>query len=399
MRSAARDELIVGLKRAREQTLKLVSHLAPAQWQVPYLDTVNPPLWEIAHVAWVQEFWCLRWQNGAVVKPCLLPDGDAWFDSRSIAHRPRWSLPMPAHAEIFEYMAEVLDRTIDGLRRAPDTAEKLYFYRLVLFHEQMHIEALAYTWQTLDVSLGLPEKMPSSIKHQAGGAVADRIDACTWALGAARASAAATEPWRSSGEDFIFDNEKWSNPIEIASFEIASEPVSNAEYLQFIRDQGYSNPSFWDPDFFAQLNREGRQLPCYWREHNGQIQRRRFDIWETLPLDETLVHVSAFEAQAFCSWAGKRLPTEAEWEVAAHKAANFCWGDRVWEWTASTFEPFEGFTADPYTEYSIPSFGNTRVVRGGSYLTPRPLVHPKFRNFFAPQRHDMFVGFRTCRSL
>lgn len=406
VRGAGRNQLIEGLTQARRRTLQLVSHLEPAQWQVPYRVTINPPLWEIAHVAWVQEYWCLRWRQGAVVKPCLLPDGDRWFDSRSLEHRPRWTLPLPPRAEIFDYMSRVLDQTIDTLRQAPETAEDLYFYRLVLFHEQMHIEALAYTWQTMALGLGSTEQMPKSSLAGAGAA-AQRVEACSWELGSRRPLSTAeglqSDVLKSNGswaeQNFVFDNEKWAFPVEIAAFEIASEPVSNAEFLQFVIDPGYLKPEFWDTEYFSRLKLESRRMPPYWREHEGQIQRQRFGVWEALPLDEAVVHVSALEAQAYCRWAGLRLPTEAEWEVAAHTSADFQWGDRVWEWTADTFEPFAGFSADPYTEYSLPSFGNTRVVRGGSYLTPRDLIDPKFRNFFAPDRHDMFIGFRTCRGV
>ena len=390
MRSAGRDQLIIALTQARQRTLQLVEHLQPEQWQVPYLETVNPPLWEIAHVAWVQEYWCLRWRAGVVAKPCLLADGDAWFDSRSIAHRPRWTLPLPGVQVIYDYMAQVLELTLESLRQAPETAEGLYFYRLVLFHEQMHIEALAYTWQTLGTALGLPDQMPKNASATSAGQTI-HLDAANWELGS-------RPDGQRPDDSFVFDNEKWAFPVRCAAFEIASQPVSNGEFLQFVQADGYANPTFWDALSFGKLNQESRRMPRYWREHDGLWQRLKFGQWEALPLDEPVVHVSAIEAQAYCHWTAKRLPTEAEWEMAAHKATGLRWGDQVWEWTADAFEPFEGFSPDPYTEYSLPSFGNTRVVRGGSYLTPRGLVHPKFRNFFAPHRHDMFIGFRTCAS-
>jgi gamma-glutamyl hercynylcysteine S-oxide synthase len=390
VRSAGRTELIEGLKQVREQTLQWVAYLQPEQWQVPYLGTINPPLWEIGHIGWFQEYWCLRWRQQAAPAACLLPEGDNWFDSRSIDHPTRWALPQANHGQIRDYLAETLERTIDGLKRAPESPDGLYFYRLALFHEQMHVEALAYTWQTLGIRLGIHSGLGPPLPALKPLALLDppqRVSRCTWRLGS------------SAQESFVFDNEKWAFDVEVPAFEIASEPISNALYLQFVLDSGYSNPQFWEADYFSQLRREGRHLPRYWREQNGQYERQRFGVWEALPALEPVMHVSAFEAQAYAQWAGLRLPTETEWEIAAHTIDRFEWGNSVWEWTASPFEPFAGFRPDPYAEYSQTSFGTTRVVRGGSYLTPRPLVHPKFRNFFEPSRNDLFVGFRTARSI
>jgi gamma-glutamyl hercynylcysteine S-oxide synthase len=390
VRSAGRVELREGLQQVRAQTLQLIAHLQPEQWQVPYLATINPPLWEIGHIAWFQEYWCLRRREhpsaaACELPECGLPDGDAWFDSRTLDHAARWTLPLASHDDIYRYLERVLERTLDGLQDARETPAGLYFYRLALFHEQMHVEALAYTWQTLGFGLGMQLQMP--LQDAENAHPMQYRHARRWQLGS------------SPQEPFVFDNEKWAYPINVAAFEIARQPISNAQYLQFVRDCGYTNPLFWDSDYFAKLQLEGRHMPHYWRARDGRIERQRFGVWEALPDNEAVVHVSALEAQAYCRWANLRLPSEAEWEIAAHHGDGFSWGNSVWEWTASRFEAFAGFQADPYAEYSQTSFGNTRVVRGGSYLTPRPLVHPKFRNFFDPTRTDLFVGFRTARSI
>lgn len=380
MREGSRAELVDELALARNQTLRLISHLRPEQWQVPYLTTINPPLWELGHVGWFQEYWCHRWHAQREPLACLLSDGDVWFDSRQISHTERWSLPLPGLDGIRAYLVDVLDGTLDRLESAPATPEGLYFFRLALFHEQMHIEAMAYTWQTLGVPLGLPDQMPSFAANLRPNRV---FKGGLWQLGS------------NPSKPFVFDNEKWAHPVLIEPFEIEMQPVTNAEYLQFVNDGGYRNSRWWDAAYFAQLQREGRGLPCYWREIDGRLQRRRFADWEAIPCHEAVVHVSAFEAEAYCRWAGKALPTEAQWEFAAHNSKEFQWGDCVWEWTGSPFQPFAGFSPDPYNEYSQTSFGSTRVVKGGSYLTPRALPHPKFRNFFDPNRSDMFVGFRA----
>ena len=107
------------------------------------------------------------------------------------------------------------------------------------------------------------------------------------------------------------------------------------------------------------------------------------------------MHLTAYEAEAWCRWAGRRLPTEAEWECAALSAPGFSWG-QAWEWTASQFQPYPGFTPHPYREYSEPWFGSRRVLRGACVATAPTLAHPRYRNFFEPQRNDVFAGFRSC---
>jgi EgtB-related family protein len=175
-------------------------------------------------------------------------------------------------------------------------------------------------------------------------------------------------------DEFVFDNEKWAHEVEVASFRIASAPVSNAQYLEFVEDGG--------------------NAPRYWQEVDGKWRERRFDKWIPLPGSEPVRHVDWNEAQAYCAWAKRRLPTEAEFELAL-KHEDFSWG-AVWEWTSSPFEPYPGFVIDPYADYSKPWFGTHKVLRGASFTTPRRMVRRTFRNFYQPQRGDVFCGFRTC---
>ena len=135
--------------------------------------------------------------------------------------------------------------------------------------------------------------------------------------------------------------------------------------------------------------------PAYWRRSEGAWEQRAFDRWEPLHPPAPMRHVTAYEAEAYCAWAGRRLPTESEWEFATLNGS-IAWGDSVWEWTASPFAPYPGFRADAYRDYSEPWFHTHRSVRGGSKATTRRLVDPKFRNFYCPHRNDIFVGFRTA---
>lgn len=176
----------------------------------------------------------------------------------------------------------------------------------------------------------------------------------------------------SGSVDFVFDNEKWAHEVEIAPFRIARSPVANSEYLAYVE--------------------QGGAAPRYWKKQDGAWLERRFDRWLALAMGEPVRHVSWHEAQAYCAWAKRRLPSEAEWECASSRMA---YGE-VWEWTDSAFEPYPGFVVDPYKEYSQPWFGTHKVLRGGSFATPARLLRPTFRNFYTPERADIFAGFRTC---
>ena len=381
MRSAGRSELAAALAAVRVQTLRMVEALDDGQWRVPLLATINPPLWEIGHVAWFQERWCLRNRDGVLADASLLADSDRFYDSAAVAHDTRWELDLPRLAATEAYLRDVLDACLARLAVAPETDAGLYFFRLALFHEMMHVEALAYTWQTLSYRAPLH---PAPI-------VAPSVEPRDLAVPGGKAEFGARP-----GDGFCFDNEKWSHRAELAPYRIAARPVSNAQFLAFVTAGGYREARWWDAEAYAALVAAGRELPRYWRMAGDKVYARRFEHWLQLDPAAPVVHVDAHEAQAWCRWAGRRLPDEREWELAARTQPEFEWGDRVWEWTASAFEPYPGFSPDPYEQYSAPWFGDHRVVRGGSFATPRAMVDQRFRNFYLPDRGDIFVGFRSC---
>jgi iron(II)-dependent oxidoreductase len=341
------------LTAARDHFAHVTAGLDGERLLGPKLAIVNPPLWEIGHVGWFQEHWCLR--EGRLGEK-LLPNADALYDSSNVPHDTRWHLPLPTLAATRAYLTNVLHRTLERLAREPENERLRYFVRLSTLHEDMHAEALHYTHQTL----GYPEPQIGVRALFNSGSDPDlEFDGGTFRLGADRGE-----------ERFIFDNEKWAHDVEVAPFAISARPVTNAHYQVFVA--------------------AGGKPPRYWRENR---EERRFDRWVALDPHAPVRHVSWNEAQEYCRWAKRRLPTEAEWQIAS---SQMHWGD-VWEWTASTFAPFPGFSADPYADYSQPWFHTHKVLKGASFATPRRVVHPAFRNFYLPERADVFTGFRTCR--
>jgi iron(II)-dependent oxidoreductase len=344
------------LRAARARSTLMTQDLEGGRLLGPRLAIVNPPLWELGHLAWFQERWCLRPRPAGGLQDPILPGADALYDSSTVAHATRWDLPLPNLVATRAHMAEVLERTCARLAREPENAALAYYARLAAFHEEMHAEAFHYTRQTL----GYPDPCPGGAMPAAARGDAE-FPGGRFAMGS------------SPDAEFVFDNEKWAHEVEVAPFRMARFPVSNAEYLAYVENGGAP--------------------PRYWKKQDGAWLERRFDQWLPLAPEDPVRHVSALEAEAYCRWAGRRLPTEAEWEYAA---ASVGLPARVWEWTASMFLPYPGFFPDPYEEYSQPWFGTHRVLRGGSFATPARLVRASFRNFYTPERGDMFCGLRSC---
>lgn len=392
LRTAGKSLLAVALQDARNYTIGLLDHWAdwpnatagssegaPHPCRVPCLDIVNPPLWELGHVAWFMEYWCRRYRGSATTPlASRLADADRWYDSRKVPHDSRWQLDLPDWDATRRYLEDTLADALAGLDGLPERDAALYFHRLALFHEDMHDEAFRYTRQTLGWSApdGLSDLAPATDIALEGG---------EFLMG--------SDP---AGAGFVFDNEKWAHPQRVAKFAIAATPTRNADYLAFVEAGGYRQPQWWSPQGRAWLATSGQAMPRYWRRVHGRWQQRRFADWADLAADQAVIHLTAHEAEAWCNWAERRLPSEAEWEYAAFHAGGLDWGTQVWEWTASAFAPYPGFSPDPYAEYAAPFFHSHRSVRGGSFATHSRMRNPRYRNYYEPQRDDIFVGFRSC---
>ncbi len=413
------------LDAARTRTLALVGGLSGEQWLGPRLAIVNPPLWELGHLGWFQEYWCLRRRPDGTVSGSLLPQADALYDSARVAHDSRWDLPLPDAAATLRYLGDVRAAVDERLMHKRGDPGLHYFAQLSALHEEMHAEALTYTRQTL----AYPE--PAGVTHaiQGGACPGD--------------AEIAGGPFRLGAKDdgqFVFDNEKWEHAVDVQPFRMARAAVTNAQFAEFVDAGGYGEQRWWDGPGWAWRSGEGATAPLYWRREAGVWRRRHFDREEILAADEPVIHVNWHEAAAWCRWAGRRLPTEAEWEFAAATvpgmpgvkrpypwgdaapdtptanlygnagrcvpvgalaAGDSAWGIRqmignVWEWTADWFRPYPGFVRDPYAEYSEPWFGNHKVLRGGCHATSPDLIRNTWRNFYTPDRRDVFAGFRTC---
>ena len=434
-------QLIEALRETRARTLKLVADLSESQLVGPRLQIVNPLRWEVGHVAWFQEVWVLRHLGG---QPPILENGDELYDSARVAHDTRWDLPLLERNTTLAYMQQVLERVIEqasyGSRRLKDAEgyDQNYFLNLVLLHEQMHDEAITYTRQTLSYAapaIGYPGKQANDIEADNNYLIGDaEIPGCKFTLGSTPA------------QGFVFDNERLAHEVEVAPFAISKRAVSNSEFRTFVEDGGYERSELWSTEGWQWRTAAGAACPVYWRRgENGNWLRRNFDEWVVLDDRLPVVHVNWHEADAYCRWAGRRLPTEAEWEMAAsaEPAVNgrgneapkrrYPWGDdsptperanldwsargcvpvdalhagdsafgcrqmigNVWEWTSSDFKPYPGFVAGPYKEYSLPWFGDHKVLRGGCWATHSRLIYNNYRNFYTPDRRDVWAGFRTC---
>ncbi len=439
-RIAESDELAYWLRDARARTLTVTGGLSAEQMIGPHRPTVNPILWALGHVAFFQERWA--WRHHHAQSP-LRPQADLLYDSFEVEHAARWQIALPNLAETRAYLDEVLEHVLDRLRSDEPSAASTYYHRLAVFHEDMHAEAITYDRNTLAYSAPLP--------HAADGVAAplpaEDLHGAPWPGDVDVPGHAAYPLGAIPDQPFAWDNEKWAHQVAVAPFRIARAPVTCGEFAAFVESGGYREERHWSPAAWRWLRAQRLEHPAAWRRAPGaRWQTRHFDRWVPLPEHHPVAPIGWHEAQAYCAWAGRRLPTEAEWEMAAATspvemgAANpnprkrpYAWGDEpatgtlanldgrrmgtvpvnalpagdsawgcrqmignVWEWTADAFYPFPGFVLDPYREYSAPCFGYHKVLKGGAWTTRARLVHTGWRNFYLPSRMDIPAGFRTC---
>lgn len=386
--------LAQALRDSRRHTLARVHDLSPAQWCPPLQTGINPVAWELAHIAWFAEFWILRGPHHRDAQgfahaqhPPRFAGPDALLDSARLAHAGRWTAPLPTREALGTMLQDQLEACLQAIPDATDTADiatandALYFHRLALFHEDMHGEAFCWMRATLAYPVPTGIALPTVAERRSLSVPAAEVR-----LG-----------YGPSDPGFAFDNECPGPRVSMQAFEIDSAPVSALDFARFVDAGGYNDPQYWPSKAGVWRTQAGCAHPQRWRRMaSGGWEMRWFDQWLPLPPNTPAMHLNAFEAQAYCLWASRRLPTAAEWEHAALTQTQFAWGHSVWEWTADTFAPYPGFVPGPYQEYSQPWFGGDhRELRGGAFATHDRMHNPRYRNFFQPHRSDVFAGFRT----
>jgi iron(II)-dependent oxidoreductase len=415
------DEVVSGLQRARARTLELTDLDEPTLL-AQHDPLMSPLVWDLAHVGQQEELWLLR--GGDPVLPGMLPpDVDSLYDAFKHGRAERPSLPLlpPVEARAYDY--EVRGRVLDLLERTPE--EDLFTAGMVVQHEEQHDETM---YATLQLRQGPPvllqrRTLPAGRRVDgervfvAGGQFELGVDA--------------------DREPFSLDNERPAHTVDVPSFWIGRVPVSNRQWLGFIADGGYQRRDLWSERGWSHRVEAGLDGPKFWTE-NGS--RWRFGVEEEVPPEEPVQHVGYYEAEAFATWSGARLPTETEWEkacawdparlarrtwpwgssaptpdlanlgglglrpapVGAYPAGASAYGAEqmigdVWEWTSSDFAPWPGFTPMIYRAYSEPFFGRDyKVLRGGSWAVAPSTIRPSFRNWDYPIRRQIFSGVRLA---
>lgn len=384
VRQAGREVLSLALIDARNYTLALFEAFAPLSadgYTVPYAPGISPPLWVLGHIAWFCERWTLRTTPGAPA--ALLPQADTLFDTVRHKHRALWELKLPPLPDIKAYLQDSLEASLEALTALPDSDAALHAYRYALFHEEAWAESLHVALQ----SLGLRElpAMRRALVMPRPRAPID-LPATRYRMGVAHDAAG-----------FAFDEERAQHEVVVPAFEVDAQPVTWGQYVEFVQDGGYDQLRYWSERGAAWLRSTQRRAPLYVEQMRSQVLLKRFGALVRVGLDEPVRHVSLWEAEAYAHWAGRRLPSEVEWEVAALGAARrgFSWG-QVLEWTANSLRPYPGFATMQAYEDRSAAFGTQQALRGASFATSARLRWPQRRSALPAERDEAFTGFRTC---
>jgi len=409
--------LLAELERARAVTVRVVGGLTDDQLTRQVSPLMSPLVWDLAHIAHYEELWLLRRGAASHVAPPRDPALDDVYDALAHRRSERGGLPLLGPAETWALMADVRRRVREVLEGPGAGDDSMPLGPMVVQHELQHVETMLQTLQLSGWYLPTPAHLDDT---PAPAADAVLVPAGTAVLGSDDAA-------------WTYDNERPAHEVHLDAFRIERDPVTNARYMEFIADGGYRRPGLWSPEGWAWRRAEGAEAPMYWRREGAVWLRRRFGVDEVPPAAEPVQHVSFHEAEAFARWAGRRLPTEAEWERAAGAAApgpadtlgvtpygprplgvrvgapgpadgegarprgiRAARGD-VWEWTSSHLTGYSGFRAHPYREYSEVFFGDGhRVLRGGSWATDPRVARLTFRNWDLPGRRQIFSGIRLA---
>jgi iron(II)-dependent oxidoreductase len=373
------------LERARARTDALLAPLSPEQLTTQVSPLMSPLVWDYAHIGHFEELWLLRTVGG---RDPMRAEHDDVYDAFTHERSERGELPIlepdAARAYVDAVRGSVLElvENLDWENGDP-LLTRGFVAGIVLQHELQHQETMTQTLQLGELPGPAPARPPDV---HAGGELL--IEAGPFQLGADRS------------EGWAYDNERPAHEARVESFLIDRALVTNDDYATFVREGGYEDAAVWHPDGWDWRLHTEAEAPLYWERGGDGWARRCFGTVETLSPREPVQHVSWWEADAYARWAGKRLPTEAEWEKAARTNPDELehLQGAVWQWTSSHFAAYPGFRAFPYAEYSEVFFGSDyRVLRGGSWVTDPVVARASFRNWDYPQRRQIFSGIRCAR--
>ncbi|HKR50778.1 MAG TPA: ergothioneine biosynthesis protein EgtB [Pseudonocardiaceae bacterium] len=426
--AALRDHLAAELTRTRARSTALTEAVDDGELIRQHSRIMSPLVWDLAHIGNQEELWLVRDVGG---RDPVRADIDHLYDAFKHPRSDRPTLPLLAPIEAKGYLGEVRRKVLDVLERTPLEGSRLaacgFAFGMIVQHEQQHDETMLATHQLRagPAVLHAPTPAPRRVTGMPAEVI---VPAGEFTMGTS------TEPW-------ALDNERPAHRACTGAYWLDTTPVTNGDYQRFLTDGGYHDPRWWSKRGWAHRCDAGLVAPQFWYLDSGSWWRIRFGIIEPVPLDEPVVHVSFFEAQAYAAWAGKRLPTEVEWEKAARfdpatgRSRRFPWGDEdptsehanlgqrhlqpalagsypagasplgvhqligdVWEWTSSGFTGYPGFVPFPYREYSeVFLGGDYRMLRGGSFGTDAAACRGTFRNWDHPVRRQIFAGFRCAR--
>jgi gamma-glutamyl hercynylcysteine S-oxide synthase len=401
VRAAGHEVLSLALMDARNHTLHLLGLFENALGRAlraaePPANTL-PPLWVAGHIAWLAEYWIGRNPQRALGPRCpadgvrlasVDPQADPWFNPALLARADRAEAGLTLTA-VKAYLLDTLETTLELLDKAPDEDAALHFFRMALWHEDVRGEELVQFAQALGMATALALPPGAAARAPIG------VPATRWRLGNGDAG-------------FAPAIERGAHEEAVPEFEIDAQPVAWSQYVEFIDDGGYDRPELWHPDGWSwlqgQAQREGRRGPRHVEQigvASGAVLQSLFGRSTRMGGTQCVMHATWWEADAYARWAGRRLATEVEWEIAAETAARrgFRWGE-VREWTAGTLQPLDGYLPDAWARDAeldpVPMFGRARVQKGASFAARMRMKYVKSRAWALPDDDAAFVGFRTC---
>ena len=380
MSSESKAAIAEALSEARERTFALVERLDDEQLNTVYSPILSPLAWDLGHIANFEELWLVQTIGG---REPLHGELGNFYDAIENPRKIRGELPILRDAELRAYLADVRERTLDvldGMEIGPEVEDPLlrdgFVYEMLLAHELQHNETMLQLLQLVD-----GYELPTAVQAERDSVVPlsglggqrnhgtllevemVAVEAGEYAIGA-------------PDRGFAYDNERPHHVVELDAFEIDRTPVTNGAYIAFIEEAGAEPPLYWE------------------RDGEGWVDTAR-GARAPIDPDHHVIHVSWEQADAFARWAGKRLPSEHEWEAAQPQLDGTGYG---WEWTSSDFLAYPGFAPFPYREYSEVFFGDEyKVLRGSSWATHPRVARPSFRNWDLPQRRQIFAGLRCAR--